>query len=253
MQASIGIVGGVGPYAGLELQKAILRNVKANRDRDYPPVFSISAPGEIADRTEFLLGDTPENPAYAIIDQIRTLYSCGARFIGIPCNTAHSEKILSAIQSGIRDLDGLMLVDMLDELFRAIKSTTPDIRTVGVLATKGSYRSNVFTKYGADHDIGVTVPEPASLRDDIHAAIYDDRYGIKALGYLHEQSSGKIQKAIDFYRQKKIDTVILGCTELSVVLKPDSYDTVTLADPIDALAKKLLSLYTGRKEGLSNR
>ncbi len=242
MNNKIGIVGGVGPYAGLELQKAILRHSDARYDRDYPPVISISAPHEISDRTEFVLGETSVNPAYAIIDQIHTLYGCGARFIGIPCNTAHAEKIFSVIVSGIRDLKNAVLVNMIDETFASITREKPDVRTIGVLATKGSYKSNVFTEYGNKHRCGVIVPEDESLKEEIHRSIYDETCGIKALGYLHRKAQEHIDKAFEYYREKKINTIILGCTELSVVFRDESHGEFSLIDPVGALARKLISL-----------
>ncbi len=243
MRGSIGIVGGVGPYAGLELQNAILRHTEASRDQDYPPVISISAPHSIADRTEFLLGNTSVNPAYEIIKQINDLYSCGARYIGIPCNSAHAEKIFTVIRSGIRELKDVVLVNMIDETFYMIKNKIPDVKRIGVIATKGSYKSNLFTLYGSHHHYEIVIPDDTSLQDEIHNSIYDITYGIKALGYLHDIAAGKINRAFEFFQNNRINTVILGCTELSVVFKEDLYNSFTLIDPIDALAKKLLTLF----------
>ena len=64
--AKIGIVGGAGPYAGLDLAQKILHQTVANSDQDYLPTLLISTPGLIEDRTDFLLGETEKNPAHAI-------------------------------------------------------------------------------------------------------------------------------------------------------------------------------------------
>ena len=56
--AKIGIVGGAGPYAGLDLAQKILHQTVANSDQDYLPTLLISTPGLIEDRTNFLLGQT---------------------------------------------------------------------------------------------------------------------------------------------------------------------------------------------------
>jgi len=242
MKNSIGIVGGVGPYAGMALQQAILRFTHANRDQDYPPVLSISAPHAISDRTEFLLGNTSVNPAYEIINQIKTLYAAGARYIGIPCNTAHANPIFSVIKSGINGLDGMLLVNMVDETFKTIKERNPDNGKVGVLATKGSYKSELFPRYGLSHNYEVIIPEDERLQDAVHRSIYDDEYGIKVLGYLHERAREQLDTAFDFYKELNTKIVILGCTELSVVFNSESYREITLVNPITALAKKLIKL-----------
>ncbi len=242
MKNSIGIVGGVGPYAGIALQQAILRSTRANSDQDYPPVLSISAPHAISDRTEFLLGNTSVNPAYEIINQIKTLYATGARYIGIPCNTAHANPIFSVIKSGINDLKDMFLVNMVDETFKTIKDKNPDSGKVGVLATKGSYKSELFPSYGLNHKYEVIIPEDEQLQDAVHRSIYDDEYGIKVLGYLHEHAREHLDSAFNFYKELNITIVILGCTELSVVFNGESYREITLVNPITALAKKLIKI-----------
>ena len=65
--AIIGIVGGVGPLAGLDLQAKIVAQTIAGRDQDHLPVVSLSWPGPIPDRTEYLLGRVAENPAQMCI------------------------------------------------------------------------------------------------------------------------------------------------------------------------------------------
>lgn len=240
---SIGIVGGVGPYAGLELQKAILRHTPANRDQDYLPVISISAPHEIADRTDFILGITAVNPAYEIIDQIKTLYAAGARYIGIPCNTAHADTIFPVIRDGVSELNDIHLVNMIDEMFYSIKDKKPASCITGVLATKGSYKSRLFETYGTRHQFEVVIPDDEQLRDEVHRSIYNESYGIKVLGYLHRSTRENIDRVFQYFKRKNINTVILGCTELSVVFTEEEYKNVSLIDPIDALARKLVSLY----------
>ena len=55
--AKIGIVGGAGPYAGLDLAQKILQQTRAKNDQDYLPTLLISTPDQIEDRTSFLLGE----------------------------------------------------------------------------------------------------------------------------------------------------------------------------------------------------
>ena len=76
----IGIVGGVGPYAGLDLQQKILEQTKATADQDHLGIISWSEPGIIPDRTAFLLGETPLNPALpgaTLAAWVRPLYGDG--------------------------------------------------------------------------------------------------------------------------------------------------------------------------------
>ena len=91
--AKIGIVGGAGPYAGLDLARKILQQTLAKSDQDYLPTLLISTPELIEDRTDFLLGENEKNPAYSIYCNLRDLEKLGATVAGIACNTAHAPKI----------------------------------------------------------------------------------------------------------------------------------------------------------------
>jgi len=71
----IGIVGGVGPYAGLDLVRKLFNNTLAGSDQEHLDVVMISMPGSIPERTEYLLGRVKENPGRAIADWRRLVAS----------------------------------------------------------------------------------------------------------------------------------------------------------------------------------
>ncbi|MBT8073778.1 MAG: aspartate racemase, partial [Xanthomonadales bacterium] len=83
----IGIVGGVGPYAGLDLVRNIFDQTLARTDQEHLDVVMLSMPSSITDRTEYLIGQNGENPGLGIADVIKRLEAAGATVAGIPCNT----------------------------------------------------------------------------------------------------------------------------------------------------------------------
>ena len=58
LKKMIGIVGGVGSYAGIDLIKKIYDQTDALCDQDHLPVSMLSVPDKIWDRTDFLLGNS---------------------------------------------------------------------------------------------------------------------------------------------------------------------------------------------------
>ncbi|MEC9171934.1 MAG: hypothetical protein VYC97_04960, partial [SAR324 cluster bacterium] len=97
----IGIIAGAGPFAGLDLATKILEQTDASCDQEYLPMVSVSTPGEIEDRTRFLLGESEENPAYALAKNFLDLQRMNAKVIGMPCNTAHAAPILEVFHQEI--------------------------------------------------------------------------------------------------------------------------------------------------------
>ena len=97
----IGIIAGAGPFAGLDLATKILEQTDASCDQEYLPMVSVSTPGEIEDRTRYLLGESEENPAYALAKNFLDLQTMNAKVIGMPCNTAHAAPILEVFHQEI--------------------------------------------------------------------------------------------------------------------------------------------------------
>ena len=58
----IGIVGGVGPYAGLDLMRKVFDQTLAGGDQEHVDALLFSLPSGIADRTEYLEGRVEQNP-----------------------------------------------------------------------------------------------------------------------------------------------------------------------------------------------
>ncbi|WP_394330704.1 aspartate/glutamate racemase family protein [Maribacter forsetii] len=132
----IGIVGGVGSYAGIDLIKKVYDLTEASSDQDHLPVSMLSVPHKIIDRTKYLLGETEINPGIAISEIIASLIASGASIIGIPCNTAHAKPILSLIEKSIPE--SCVLVNLIEEVGKYIAEKHPEITRVGVLGTTGT-------------------------------------------------------------------------------------------------------------------
>ncbi len=103
---TIGIGGGVGPYAGLDLAKKIFDNTEAQHDQEHLDVLLVNNPRLIDDWTAYILAvrdgkvatdpaTDPANPGRGIVACIRKLAAAGAEVVGVPCNTAHAPLITS--------------------------------------------------------------------------------------------------------------------------------------------------------------
>jgi aspartate racemase len=235
---TIGIVGGVGSYAGIELMKKICDYSDARTDQEHLPVHMISTPHKIEDRSKFLLNETNENPGDAIAEIISTLFAGGAEVIGIPCNTAHAPRILEKINHSFPQ--SCKLVHLIEEVGRYIMTCNPNIMKVGVLATNGTFLSDVYPAVLSNYGLDVVQPSSTIQFDLVHPAIYDPGYGIKAFSNpVSARAKANLSIAIDHLKQKGVGAVILGCTELSLAFGVEDAG-VALIDSISVLAKALI-------------
>ena len=237
----IGIVGGVGPYAGLDLVKKIFDETISKTDQDHLPVALLSIPEEIGDRTDFLEGKTDINPALAISDIIRNLEKINASVVAIACNAIHSPPIFDVIVEELEKTDSkAKLLNMIEETAEFIKNKYPEIKKVSVLSVKGAYRAKVYSRVLEKYGFLELLP-PEELQAEIHNAVCSAAYGIKAFSNpVTEKAKNKLTGAIDYLQKKGAELIILGCTEIAFVIKKKNLHNTILIDPTRILARALI-------------
>ena len=238
---TIGIVGGMGPAAGLDVFEAITSHTPALRDQDHLNVWLASLPRDIPDRTAFLEGKISLNPAEPVAGVVAKLARAGANIIGMACNTVHVSTIFDELVARVEAAGAdIQLVNMIDEVVTHVRGNPDDRRKIGVLGTRGTIKSDVygsaFREQGYEPIYGDT-----ELQDRVHAAIYDPDFGVKAKsGPASGQSVRIIESALDYLVAAGAEAIVLGCTELPLVIKAGSYAGVELVNPSLLLAKALV-------------
>ena len=237
----IGIVGGVGPLAGVDIVKKIIEETNARRDQDHVPVLLSSQSHRIPDRTEYLLGKEPINPGIAISEIALELEKAGATVLGIPCNTAHSPRIFDVIQELLQNNgSNVQVLHMVAETAKFIKEHFPEAN-VGVLSTIGTRNTGLYKQ--VIEDFGLKCIEPNdTLQNKVHAAIYDETYGIKAISSpVTNRAHDQLVAAIQELKGEGAQVIILGCTELPLALREKSYSGLPVIDPNRILARALIN------------
>tara|TARA_Y100001970_G_C14204969_1_gene843440 strand:- start:200 stop:946 length:747 start_codon:yes stop_codon:yes gene_type:complete len=238
-QKMIGIVGGIGSYAGIDLIKKIYDFTQAFCDQDHLPVSMLSAPHKIVDRTEFLLGNITTNPGFAIHDIIKTLVSNGANIIGIPCNTAHASPIFDVITNQLPK--SCKVIHLIDEVGHYLKTHLPKIRKVGILGTTGTLISKIYPKLLTHYNL--TVIEPSQEIQDmfVQPAIYDKYYGIKTIANpISSKATNNLITAATYLSRKGAECIILGCTEIPLAIQEETIENSLILDATKILAKALI-------------
>lgn len=239
---TIGLVGGMGPFTGVDALNKILAETIGDKDQDHLPVILASFPDRIPDRGSFVLGQSDENPAQAIFDVIAWLDDQGVSVAGIPCVTAHCDPIFSVVRSLLNESRrSIHLLNLIEVTLAYIRQADPDIRRVGALSTTASYRSRVFLDALSKAGFEPVEQDPGVQNELVNPAIFDPGFGIKAIANpATERARGLILEAIRHLGDKGADAVILGCTELPLAVSEASVGGVRCVDPTRALARALI-------------
>ncbi len=206
VEVVIGILGGLGPWATVDLFEKILRATPATRDQEHFRILIDNNP-KIPDRTPAILG-RGEDPTPALVATARNLERGGASFLVIPCNTAHA--FYEPIQAAV----GIPVLHIMEEVATAARAEIPELKCVGVLATIGTIRAQLYDRAFARHNIDVLIPPP-SEQPLVDRAIYQvkaSEMGAEVTRPLIGVAKGLIASGAQ--------ALVLGCTELPFVLKP---------------------------------
>lgn len=133
------------------------------------------------------------------------LETAGAECIVLCTNTPH------LVADGIQKKIKIPLIHIADETARDLVKRK--IRKAALLGTKFTMEHPFFKERLTKHGIQPLVPGGAD-RDFIHSAIFDEL----TKGVFTEETRGKFLSVIGTLRKEGAEGVILGCTELSLLL-----------------------------------
>jgi len=218
----IGILGGMGPEATIDLFYKIIKFTPAEKDQDHLRIIIDNNP-KIPDRTTAILGKG-EDPLPVLQETARNLEKAGADFIIIPCNTAHY--FLSSIQKSVR----IPVLNIIEEAVKETQQRIPQIKKVGLLASIGVYKTKIYHQQFKKFNIEVIYPEEKDKEEAMKAI-----YAVKA-GDLSNEVKENILKIAQKLIAKGAEVIITGCTEIPLILKEGDV-SVPLIDPTQVLAE----------------
>jgi len=218
----IGILGGMGPEATIDLFHKIVKATNAKKDQEHLRIIIDNNP-KIPDRTAAILGKG-EDPLPELQNTAKNLEKAGADFIIIPCNTAHY--FLPSIEKSVR----IPIMNMIEETLKDIKGKFPDIKKIALLASVGTYTTGMYDQYFNKYNIEVISPGEKSI-----AKIMKAIYAVKA-NKLSRNIKESILKITGNLINKGAEAIIAGCTEIPLILKKEDI-SVPLIDPTKILAE----------------
>jgi len=151
----------------------------------------------------------------------KKLEIAGSKAVLFLSNTMH--KIVKDIEPEI----SVPIINVIDETAKIIKSM--NIENVGLLGTKFTMEGEFYVvKLLNQYKIKTTIPNELE-RDYIHKVIYEEF----AKGKFHESTKRKILNIIENLRNKGAEGIILGCTELPLLITSQDvsiplYDTLKI-------------------------
>lgn len=218
----VGILGGMGPEATIDIFSDIVKHTKIKNDNDHLRIIIDNNPKLPSRQDAILKGSENPGPAMAITAQ--NIEGAGADFIILGANTAHY------FYSYVKDAVNIPVLHIIAETALATIDTVKGIKKVGVLATKGAMKTGMFQD--AFKEVGVSIIDvPEHILTLVHSAVF----AFRSEG-LNENNLDMMRKALSFLIENGAEAIVMGCTEIPLILNHQKTD-VPLINPNDVIAE----------------
>lgn len=158
-----------------------------------------------------------EGASRILSDASKSIEAAGADFLLICTNTMH--KLYDDLSASI----SIPILHIADATAEILKES--GITKVGLLGTKFTMEQDFYKdRLQSKHGIEVLVPNDSD-RDVVHSVIYNEL----CLGQIEQSSKSEYLKIIDTLSEKGAQAVILGCTEIGMLVSQADTD-VNLVD-----------------------
>lgn len=228
---TIGILGGLGPESTVEYYRGIIKALHSKTpDSDYPQIIVYSA-----NLTEFWrIIETGQfnNLTTWLTDKIKSLYDAGAEFAAIASNTPH------IVFEEVKSRSPIPMLSIVEETCKKAKSMS--LKKCGLFGTKLTMQSSFYQDYFNKNGISIAVPEKSD-QELLNEKIFSELQ----TGMIKEETRTQflqiVKKMID---TQSIDSLLLACTELPLILSKDEYGIPflsTTAIQIESIVEYCLS------------
>lgn len=221
----IGVLGGMGPNSSVLFYKKLVEQCQkqygAKYDHDFLKIliYNLPTPGGIEGTRQ-----AKYELLTVLVKGTKYLQSCGVDFIVMPCNSTHY------FIKEMRNSVSIPILSIIEETAKKIKSK--NYKKVGLLATEACIKNKVYND--VLEKIGIRVIFPNKQEQKKITKVIWKVYENKNL----EESKKILECIIEKLKNKEVHAIILGCTELPILLK--KYPDVELFDTVEILAESTI-------------
>ncbi|CZF81779.1 putative amino-acid racemase [Grimontia celer] len=203
-ELTVGILGGMGPEATVDLMQRVIAATPANDDADHIRMLVDNDP-KVPSRIKALIEGTGESPGPYMAKMAQGLERGGADFLVIPCNTAH--KFYPDVESAV----SVPVLNLLELAAAKIHQSYPEIERVGLLASTAVQLTNLYATAMDKQGIKPIFPD-----DDFQQNVMTLIKAVKAKNQT-ENMIAQFNEAAENLEDQGAGCLLIACTELSVI------------------------------------
>jgi aspartate racemase len=206
----IGIVGGLGPESTVDYYKRIISAFNTEyKELAYPEIIIYSV--NMNELLGFVNGEQWEELSRWLLEKITIVSDAGADFAAIASNTPH------IVFDEVDKSSPIPLLSIVEETCKEAERL--GVKRVGLMGTKLTMEADFYKKPFRDRGMEIIVPS-GSEKELIQERLFTEI----ELGILKDSTRDEllaiVKRMID---NDNVDSLILGCTELPLILPENKY------------------------------
>ena len=229
---TVGIIGGIGPESTIEYYRLIIASYRERRgDGSYPSLLVNSI--DLKRMVDLISANRLSEVEEYLVDELKRLANAGADFAALAANTPH------IVFGAVRARSPVPLISIVEVTCEAARGR--GLRRVGLFGTRFTMQAGFYSEAFDREGITVVTPGP---KEQVYI---HDKYMSELLNgiFIPETRGGLLAIVEQMKAREGIEGLILGGTELPLILRGDEHAGVPFLDTTkihaDAIVSRLLS------------
>ena len=229
---TIGLIGGTGPESTIEYYGRI---IAAYRDREaqrrYPSIVINSI--DASTLIDLIANRRFAEVADFLVPEIARLAAAGASFGAISANTPH------VVFDQVSARSTIPLISIVEATSDAAHKL--GLHKLGLLGTRTTMEFGFYQEVFARNGLSIVVPD-ADAREYVHEKYMGELFN----GIIRDETRDRLESIVaQLVKTEKIDGIILGGTELSLIIRQSTFAGVPVLDTtqihVDRIVREALA------------
>lgn len=224
----IGIIGGMGPESTVDYYRELINAFKTGKgEMNYPEIIIFSI--NISQFLGLLRQKKYDEVTEFLLEKIKVLKNAGSEFAVLSANTPHF------VFDRLNERSPVPLISIVEATCR--EALNNGLKRPGLLGTGFTMNTTFYSDVFARKGLEIVVPDQQD-RDYIDHKLFTEI----ELGVFKDETTKAIEAIIDrMVKKSKVDSIILGCTELPLILRNGSYSGVPVLNTTRIHVKEIIN------------
>ena len=206
----IGIIGGIGPESTLDYYRGIIDAFRNSAGGLHSPEIIIYS-ADLAELLEVLEAKDLKALAAWLLSRLEALHRAGADFAVIASNTPH------VVFDEVERRSPLPMLSIVEAT--CTKAESLGVKRPGLMGTQFTMAADFFRKPFLARGMALAVPSP-----DEQQFIHEKLFSEIELGIIKDSTRQELLSIVEkMIARDAIDSLILGCTELPLILDREAF------------------------------